>query len=191
MLLLKSCVYGLRASLFLASNQNGEYTSIKKLSEKLDISFHFLTKILQQLAAVDLLESLKGPNGGGRLSKPGEEIALLDIVMAIDEDDLFQECVLGLLGSGMEKPCPLHNIWATTRDDIQDMLETNSLVDMAKKGKKDFGRWLGLFEETVDEHYHGEKADHAKEMADKIAASFSIRLEMEGKFNATKETNYE
>ena len=136
MLLSKSCVYGLRASLFLASSQNGKYISIKKLSKKLDISFHFLTKILQKLTANNLLESLKGPNGGVRLSKPGKEIALLDIVVAIDGDDLFQECVLGLPGCGIEKPCPLHNIWTTTRDDIHEMLETNNLVDIAKKGKE-------------------------------------------------------
>jgi Rrf2 family protein len=129
-------VYGLRASLFLASDQNGEYISIKKLSEKLDISFHFLTKILQQLTAVNLLESLKGPNGGVRLLKPGKDISLLDIVVAIDGNDLLQECVLGLPGCGVDKPCPLHNVWATTRDDIREMLETNSLVDMAKSGKE-------------------------------------------------------
>jgi hemoglobin len=48
--------------------------------------------------------------------------------------------------------------------------------------REDFGRWYGLFEETVDEYFEGEKADYAKEMAGKIASSFLIRLEMEGKF---------
>ena len=136
MLLSKSCVYGLRASLFLASSQNGEYISIKKLSDKLDISFHFLTKILQQLTAVDILESMKGPNGGIRLSKPGKKVALIDIVIAIDGDDLFQECVLGLPGCGTQEPCPLHNLWAATRGDIREMLEQNNLLDMAQKGKE-------------------------------------------------------
>lgn len=50
--------------------------------------------------------------------------------------------------------------------------------------KDDFSRWLHLFEKTVDEHYHGEKAQYAKEMAGKIAASFSVRLQMEGKFES-------
>lgn len=136
MLLSKSCVYGLRASLFLASNQNGKYISIKELSEKLDISFHFLTKILQQLTAVDLMESLKGPNGGVRLSKPADEITLLNVVIAIDGDELFKECVLGLPGCGMEKPCPFHNLWMGTRDDIREMLESNSLEKMAREGKE-------------------------------------------------------
>ena len=136
MLLSKSCVYGLRASLFLASHHNEEYISIKQLSQKLDISFHFLTKILQQLTAADLLESHKGPKGGVRLSKSGSDISLLDVVAAIDGRELFQECVLGLPGCGREKPCPMHNMWIDTRDDIKNMLEANSLHDMADKGKK-------------------------------------------------------
>jgi hemoglobin len=48
--------------------------------------------------------------------------------------------------------------------------------------KNDFSLWYGYFEETVDEYFEGEKADYAKEMAGKIASSFMIRLEMEGKF---------
>jgi hemoglobin len=50
--------------------------------------------------------------------------------------------------------------------------------------REDFGRWYGLFEETVDEYFEGEKANYAKEMAGKIASSFLIRLEMEGKFES-------
>ncbi|TYP94778.1 transcriptional regulator, BadM/Rrf2 family [Fodinibius salinus] len=136
MLFSKSCVYGLRATLFLASKEDEEHTSIRELSEELDISFHFLTKILQQLTEVDLLESKKGPKGGVRLTKPAEEISLLDIVVAIDGDELFKECVLGLPGCGIDKPCPLHSIWAENRDDIQKMLETQTLLDMAEKGKQ-------------------------------------------------------
>lgn len=135
MLLSKSCVYGLRASLLLASKEESDYTSIKILSEELDISFHFLTKILQQLNAADLLESHKGPKGGVRLSKSGKEIALLDIVIAIDGPDLLTECALGLPGCGVEKPCPLHEKWADTRDNIREMLESTNLVDLAEKGK--------------------------------------------------------
>ncbi|MEX1136994.1 MAG: group III truncated hemoglobin [Balneolales bacterium] len=48
--------------------------------------------------------------------------------------------------------------------------------------ESDFLRWFSLFEKTVDELYKGDKADHAKEMAGKIASSFSIRMEMEGKY---------
>lgn len=136
MLLSKSCVYGLRASLFLASNQDRDYISIREMSDKLNISFHFLTKILQQLSAAGLMESYKGPNGGIRLTKSGSEVNLFEIVAAIDGVELFTECALGLPGCGTAKPCPLHDKWAEARDGIRVMLENTDLVELAKKGKK-------------------------------------------------------
>lgn len=136
MLLSKSCVYGLRAALYLASHNNGEYVPIRQMSDKLDISFHFLTKILQQLTSAGLMESYKGPNGGIKLTKAGEEISLMEIVVAIDGPELLTECALGLPGCGVQKPCPLHDAWAKTRDSIREMLEDTSLVGLAEKGKK-------------------------------------------------------
>ncbi len=46
----------------------------------------------------------------------------------------------------------------------------------------DFERWYGLWSRTVQELFEGKNADHAREMAAKIASSFRLRLEMEGKF---------
>jgi hemoglobin len=48
--------------------------------------------------------------------------------------------------------------------------------------ENDFHLWYGLFVETVDDYFEGPKAEYAKEMAAKIAASFSLRMKMEGKF---------
>lgn len=136
MLLSKSCVYGLRASLYLASKQDGKYYSIREMSEKLDISFHFLTKILQQLTSDGLLESYKGPNGGVRLSSKGKKATLFDLVIAIDGPGLFTECTLGLPGCGSEEPCPLHNSWIDTRASIENMLKRTNLTKIAEEGKE-------------------------------------------------------
>ena len=135
MIFSKSCVYGLRASIYLASISGEEYISIKGLSDKLDISFHFLTKILQELTAANLLESMKGPKGGVRLSRPGSEITLKEVVEAIDGPAIFTECVLGLPGCGHDKPCPMHDMWEGTRDKINQVFKTTSLQDMSKEGK--------------------------------------------------------
>lgn len=48
--------------------------------------------------------------------------------------------------------------------------------------RQDFDRWLDLWRETVDEFFTGENAEIAKEMAFKIASAFTIRMEMDGKF---------
>lgn len=135
MLLSKSCVYGLRATLYLANQEKGKFVPIRQMSDKLEISFHFLTKILQQLTAEGLLESFKGPNGGVRLVRTGNEVHLMDIVIAIDGPQLFTECALGLPGCGVKAPCPIHDKWAETRDSIREMLEESTLSELVKKGK--------------------------------------------------------
>jgi Rrf2 family transcriptional regulator, iron-sulfur cluster assembly transcription factor len=151
MLLSKSCVYGLRAALYLASKGEGEFTPIKRMSEKLDLSFHFLTKILQQLTADGLLESFKGPKGGVKLARSADKITLIDIVLAIDGPDMLTQCALGLPGCGLKNPCPLHDQWAETRDKIRDMLQQTTLTDLADKGKRENLRLTedGDFEELL------------------------------------------
>lgn len=133
MLLSKSCEYGLRASLYLSSLEQDGYVSIGTISEELDISFPFLTKIFQKLNDADLLTSQRGPRGGVALTKSPAEVSLYEIVVAIDGDDLFEECVLGLPGCGDKKPCPLHDHWEDERDRIEQMLRQTTLDDMSEK----------------------------------------------------------
>lgn len=136
MLLSKSCVYGLRASLYLASKESDSYMPIRKMSDTLEISFHFLTKILQQMTSAGILESYKGPNGGVRLTRSGRDISLMEVVSAIDGDKMLTECALGLPGCGVMKPCPIHEKWAETRDGIREMLESTTLTELSTKGKE-------------------------------------------------------
>lgn len=135
MLLSKACIYGIRASLYLASVADDSYTSITLISEKLKISSHFLTKIFQQLSCARLVESMRGPSGGVRLKNSSGDIFLVEIVAAIDGMDLLTECALGLPGCGTATPCPLHDQWAEARDGIRKMLEQTTLAELASKGK--------------------------------------------------------
>lgn len=129
-MLSKSCEYGLRATLYLASLNRDGYVSIGTISEDLHISFPFLTKIFQKLNDAGLLESQRGPKGGVALTKPAGEVTLHEIVVAIDDDDLFEECVLGLPGCGNAEPCPLHDQWTEKRDQIEKMFRNATLAEL-------------------------------------------------------------
>ena len=132
MLLSKSCEYGIRATLYLVTLNRPGYVSIREISDQLDISFHFLTKIFQKMTQTGLLLSFRGPNGGIMLAKPSDQITLLDVVLAIDGPDLFRECVLGLPGCGNDKPCPMHHRWAGERARLEDMFSRTPLAEMAR-----------------------------------------------------------
>jgi Rrf2 family protein len=106
------------------------YVSIGTISEELDISFPFLTKIFQKLNKADLLESRRGPNGGVALTREADNVTLYEIVVAIDGPDLFKECVLGLPGCGEAEPCPLHEQWTDQRSRVETMFRGTSLAEL-------------------------------------------------------------
>ena len=132
MLLSKTCEYGVRAMLYLSGQSSDKYVSVRTISKELDISFHFLTKIFQQLTGAGLLQSYRGPNGGVKLAKQAAHITLKEVYVAIEGPDMFTECVLGLPECGVRKPCPLHASWSIARDELSQMLEGRNLGEIGE-----------------------------------------------------------
>jgi Rrf2 family iron-sulfur cluster assembly transcriptional regulator len=133
-ILSKRCEYGLRAALFLgAQRERRPYVSIREISDTLDVSFHFLTKILQALTEGGLLTSYRGPSGGVALARDAHEITVLHLIDCLEGPDLFRSCVLGLEGCGARKPCPLHADWTEQRKALRDMFSRTSLAELGKK----------------------------------------------------------
>ncbi len=135
MVLSKACTYGILASLYVAreANRSKDYVSIGRMSKELNISFHFLTKILQQLTSAGILTSMKGPKGGVALKRNPGEISLVDIVVAIDGMGLFTDCLLGLPGCGEQKPCPVHDEWAGIRANLFHTFRDKNLAETAQR----------------------------------------------------------
>lgn len=133
MVLSKACSYGILATLYIAKKKNSQFISIKEISDDLNISFHFLTKILQTLTENGLLVSLRGPKGGVSLAKKPEDVTLLDIIIAIDGGELFTECILGLPGCGVAKPCPMHDYWSDVRGHLKDNFGDKSLSEISDR----------------------------------------------------------
>lgn len=126
-------MYGLRAGVLLAAKKKAGFVTISELSDELDISFYFLTKVLQQLTKAGILKSYKGPNGGVKLNVPAEKISFMDIVIAIDGTTSLEKCALGLPGCGVLKPCPLHDQWSVLKAEIMDMMKNTSLKTLAQR----------------------------------------------------------
>ena len=133
MILSQTCNYAIRAVVYIATRQPEEgFVSIRQISRDLDISFHFLTKILQKLTDAGMLVSSRGAKGGVRFARGAEIISLYEIVLAIDGPDLFQRCILGLDHCGDENPCPLHPYWAELRPRLEKLFRQFSIADLAR-----------------------------------------------------------
>ncbi|HTY59704.1 MAG TPA: Rrf2 family transcriptional regulator [Bacteroidota bacterium] len=132
----RHCEYALQAVVYLALQKEGERTSIKDLTKKLGIPYHFLAKILQDLSKKGLLASNKGPGGGFSLGMPAADITLFHIVEAIDGVALTQKCVMGFAECSGKHPCAVHEKWAILRDGIYSMLVGKNIAQLALEMKK-------------------------------------------------------
>lgn len=136
-----SCRYGIRALIYIASRPAGtKMTGLKQISTDLKLPAPYLAKILQQLAKKKILLSIKGPNGGFSLQKDPKKITLLDIVKTIDGDEIFTNCLIHNTSctcvDNQKEACPLHDSYASLREDLIKVFSNNSIYDIVKAGGK-------------------------------------------------------
>lgn len=131
----KSCEYGIRASIYVAKHSLlQEKVSLKEVAKHTDSPPAFMGKILQKLTQMEILSSLKGPNGGFYVDMDCmEKISLFNIVLAIDGDGIFEDCTLGLRKCDGQKPCPLHFKFVKIRSKLKENLEMTTLKSLAEK----------------------------------------------------------
>jgi Rrf2 family nitric oxide-sensitive transcriptional repressor len=84
----------LHTAVLLAADSS-KLISTKNLASTLHASEAHLSKVLQRLEKSGIVESTRGPKGGFRLRKSGDEITLLDVYEAIDGKLSSGNCLLG------------------------------------------------------------------------------------------------
>lgn len=129
----RACEYGIRASIFIASKSlNSERVRLRDVASEIETPEAFTAKIMQDLARCGIVKSIKGPKGGFEIEvEKLHDIKLKDIVVAIDGDQIFTGCGLGLKACNHEKPCPIHNDFASIRNALDSMLEETMLLELA------------------------------------------------------------
>ncbi len=131
MILSRACEYGVQALIYLHKRPAEQFVSVPSIARAQKISPSFLSKIVRQLVTSRLLDSMKGPGGGVRLSRPADAILLLDIVRAIDGLDAFDRCVIGEPHCSDKRPCAVHEFWRPIRMSIHKMFSEHSLDDLS------------------------------------------------------------
>jgi len=122
--------YALRASLELASLGDG-HVKAEALARAQAIPLRFLEQILLDLKHAGLVASQRGAEGGYWLARPPAEIALADIIRAV-EGPLAN--VRGVRPEELEYEGPanaLREVFVALRANIRAVLEEVTLADVA------------------------------------------------------------
>lgn len=113
---------------------------VRDLAEASGVPKAYLAKLFKKLVDAGLLESKRGWAGGTRLARPASEISLLEISEAIEGQEWFGRCLLGMAECSDERACPAHDFWKATRGAIKEKLRRTSLADVIAFERKRAGK---------------------------------------------------
>lgn len=88
----KSVEYSLLALIYISNNENKSAVSSKIISEELNIPYELLSKLLQKLKRNGIVKSRQGKLGGYNLSIPLKELAIYNVIRAIEENIQIVNC---------------------------------------------------------------------------------------------------
>ena len=118
----------LHTAVLLAARPDGLH-SAREIADTLHVSEAHLSKVLQRLAHVGLVESVRGPRGGFRLAKSGDKIALLDVYQAIEGPLGSGSCLLGRRVC-RGKTCVLGGLLGAVNKQVRDYLSKTRLSQL-------------------------------------------------------------
>jgi Rrf2 family protein len=129
MRLTKESEYALLGMAHLASQPSGSLISLSRIAEVERLPRTFLSKIFRKLARHQLLISGRGRGRGYALARSAEQIAIREILEAVEGPSMLRQCLLWSGECSDEDPCPLHDwlkdVWPT----LGAMLEEVTLAD--------------------------------------------------------------
>jgi Rrf2 family protein len=121
----------LHSMAFLAAKPE-QATTTKEIAARFNVSEAHLSKVLQRLTKAGFVESTRGPKGGFALSRPADEISLLDVYEFMEGPLTSRKCLLGTpVCRGNE--CILGGLLETVDRQLRDYLSKAKLSELADR----------------------------------------------------------
>lgn len=125
--------YAVTAMLDLALHANQGPVTLAAISDRQGISLSYLEQLFTRLRRNGLVSSTRGPGGGYLLSGDAADIAVADVVSAVDESVNATRCG-GEENCQGGKRCLTHDLWTELGDQIFTFLSEISLAQLVEQG---------------------------------------------------------
>jgi Rrf2 family iron-sulfur cluster assembly transcriptional regulator len=124
--------YAVMAVVDLAGREGDAPVTLAEISERQDISLSYLEQLFAKLRRGGLVQSVRGPGGGYRMSRPAAETRISEIIMAVDEPIPATRCRPGS-GRGCMRDgarCLTHDLWDVLGQQIHFFLNSVTVADV-------------------------------------------------------------
>lgn len=132
--------YALRLMIDIAAYSNGEVVSLKDISKRQNISIKYLEQVVSLLTKGGLLQSIRGNNGGYRLTKKPSDYTIGEILRTAEGTLVPVACLqCDPIACDRVEICSTIDFWKGLNEVINNYVDGVTLEDLANKEKEKIG----------------------------------------------------
>ena len=125
--------YGVRMLVYLAQQDDSEFTSTADIASAQHIPEPYLLRICSELQRSGLMESRRGPQGGHRIGRAANEISVKDVVNSVDYYLAPIDCVEEPDGCRLSGACSQRELWSDVEVMLLDHLSKVRISELTKQ----------------------------------------------------------
>jgi len=119
--------YAVTAMFDIALHYQSGPVSLSDIADRQGISLSYLEQLFTRLRKQGLVKSTRGPGGGYSLAVDSEQIAISDVIDAVDENVDATRCG-GKADCQNHQRCLTHDLWENLSGEIRSYLSNISLA---------------------------------------------------------------
>ncbi|MBI5189419.1 MAG: Rrf2 family transcriptional regulator [Nitrospirae bacterium] len=131
--------YAVRAMFDLAFYSQGEPVPLSRISEREEISLHYLEQLFNKLRKGGVVESVRGPSGGFKLARKPSEISVEEIISIVEGPIVPVSCLehkdKDRVCHRAEK-CVTFILWKRLGKNITEFLSSVTLQDLVDEARE-------------------------------------------------------
>ena len=132
--------YGVRLMVELGRQEGDQPTSLKAIAEAEDLPLSYLEHVVASLKRAGLVESSRGAHGGYRLARPAAEVAMDEVVLALEGSIAPMECFTsappGKVACSHEgdaaSTCSTKLLWMRVQMGVVRALQSTTLAELVE-----------------------------------------------------------
>ncbi len=136
--------YGVRLMVELGAHEGDEPLSLKAIAEAEELPLSYLEHVVADLKRAGLVVSTRGAHGGYRLARPPHEIAMDEVVLALEGKIAPMECFVNVPTERVfcshetdaGKACSTRLLWMRVQGGVVKALQGTTLAELVEFGGK-------------------------------------------------------
>jgi len=138
--------FAVTAMIDLALRGEDGPVALAGVSERQKISLSYLEQLFGKLRRYKLVDSVRGPGGGYCIARPLDQVAVADIIRAVDEQLDATQCG-GREDCLEDHRCMTHELWSTLNAKMFEYLSSVTLADLVARQKQKMAGQLAVLED--------------------------------------------